>query len=123
MAAGSGGSVMKPTVARLVLCVSVFVLWLGYLGYLVATRPVTSGNWPLVLSLPQIQASSIDVIAELPQPPGKEDAEVTVVEVLYPPDEGEPGVKAGDKLRVTNLTECRPLPRHAGSMPPPDWSG
>lgn len=110
---------MKPTVGRLVLCAGVFVLWLGYLGYLVATRPVTSENWPLVLSRPQIQASSLDVVADLPEL-AKGEVEVTVIEVLFP---AESEVKPGDKIRVTNLAECRPLPRHAGSVPPWDWSG
>ena len=42
---------MKPAAFRLVLTLGLFLGWLGYLGYLVATRPLTPAGTPLVLGL------------------------------------------------------------------------
>src|SRR3954453_7223968 len=73
-AAGSGGDLMKPAVFRLVLFAGLFALWMGYLGYLVLTRPRTPQGAPLVLSRPQIQSSDVDVIAEIDSEPKGETA-------------------------------------------------
>ena len=103
---------MRAQVARLALTATLFLGWLGYLSYQVATRPViaTTGQ-PLVLSRPQLLASELDVIAEVEDtrsgPDTKEKYEATVVEVLYPP-EGAP-VKKGDRIQVTNIADVRGL--------------
>ena len=112
---------MKPTVFRLVLCASLFALWMGYLGYLVLTRPLTPPpqREPLVLSRPQIQSSDVDVIAEIDSEP-KVETTVTVAEVLSPADAG---LKEGDSITVLKLDECRALQRPGGKVPPWDWAG
>ncbi len=104
---------------RLVLVAGLFVGWLGYLGYLVATRPRFDDGWPLVLSRPQVLASDLDVIAELPEPGQSDEVEVTIVKVLYPRNSS---LKEGDTIRVSHLGECHPLPR-GKRKPPSDWSG
>jgi hypothetical protein len=116
---------MKPAHSRLLVVSLLFIGWLGYLGWLAATRPWISKDQPLVVSVPQIQASQLDVIAQLPAPPQRGDApdlegvEVTVEEVLF----GK-GVSEGQKIRVLHLDDCRPTPRYGDKSPPPlDWSG
>jgi hypothetical protein len=108
---------MKPQVGRLVLTVALFIGWLGYLAYQVATRPVLPDGTPLVLSRPQLLASELDVIAEVDDTSG----EATVVEVLYPP-EGAP-VKADDKIQVANIADCVPSSRSERPPSRPVWSG
>src|SRR5262245_54717796 len=84
---------MRPAVARLALCVVLFLGWLGYLAYLVRLGE------PVVLSRPQFDFSQFVVIAKV-----SEDKEVTVKEVLYPkaPDvKGRPS--EGDKINVANI--------------------
>jgi hypothetical protein len=110
---------MSLVVRRFVFVSALFIAWLCYLGFLVATRPQTSGGWPLVVSRPQILVSGTDVVAELPDPPGKEFVEVVVKEVLFPDDSK---LKPGDKIKVSNLGECQPLPRGSDQPVPPDWS-
>lgn len=88
----------QPAVWRLIFCAVLFVLWLVYLGSLVALRPeVPTG--PRQLSRPQALVSTLDVIAQVdPKRP-----EVVVEEVLYPA--GKEGL-VGQKLLVTNLLDC-----------------
>jgi hypothetical protein len=102
--------------ARLVLVSALFAGWLGYLGLLVLTRPVTAAGWPLVVSRPQILTSQIDVVAEIDDPGG----DVVVEEVLWP--EKAP-LKKGDRVRVGRVEECRPMERRAGEPTPKDFSG
>lgn len=106
---------MTPAVFRLLLAAVLFVAWLGYLGYLIATRPVTAAGAPLVLSRPQIMTSEIDIVAEIDDLNGQ----VTVRQVLYPADAP---VKAGDRLTVHRLADARGPVRYTGHVPPPDWS-
>jgi hypothetical protein len=109
---------MRPVVFRLVLCATLFALWIGYLGYLVLTRPRTPQGTSLVLSRPQIQASAVDVVARIDTEP-KAENDVTVVQVLYP---ANPNLKKDDVIKVYGLDECRPVQR--GPAPAPlDWSG
>jgi hypothetical protein len=110
---------MKPAVFRLVLCASLFALWIGYLGYLVLTRPRTPQGAPLVLSRPQIQSSDVDVIAEIKEEPKAETA-VTVAEVLSPKDAA---LKEGDSITVLKLDECRAAQRPGGPVSALDWAG
>jgi hypothetical protein len=105
---------------RLVLVGTLFALWLSYLGYLVLTRPHTDTGRPLVLSRPQILASTVDVIAELPAPPGKDEVPVKVVQVLF---RRGAGPEKDDTIRVSKLELCRPVPRKGDPDPPKDWSG
>jgi hypothetical protein len=126
--------------ARLVLVSGLFVGWLGYLGFLVATRPVIEPGWsqllprepgwPLVLSRPQILASDEVVIATLPDRPDRGEGAhggerrswlpVVVVEVLSPRGST---LKPGDTIQVAPLEDCHPLPRLRGQVPPDDWTG
>ena len=84
---------MKLAVIRLVLALVLFAGWIGYLGYQVWTRPRTKKDDitspPLVLSRPQILASEIDIIGDVPAASNK--VTVTVVEVLYPPNDPSDG--------------------------------
>ncbi len=102
---------------RLVLCSAAFLGWLGYLGFLVLTRPQRADGAPLVVSRPQVLASQLDVIALLPEPTEGE-VKVKVEKVLYPAALND---LAGDEIRVTNLADCRPLSRAPDVRP--DWSG
>jgi hypothetical protein len=115
---------MKLAVWRLVLMAALFVCWLGYLGYLVATRPrydsrPLAPSRPLVLSRPQLLVSEIDVIARVDaDDPTKP---VKIQQILYPP--GEQVLHVGDEILVDNLNQCRPLPREGYPPPRPDWDG
>jgi hypothetical protein len=109
---------------RLVLVSGVFLGWLGYLGYLVANRPhvgdawpMFGESWPLVVSRPQVMTSRVDVIAELPAPPGMGEVEVEVVEVLYPE-----GASVPKTIKVSHLEACHPIAPPRGPVPPKDWS-
>jgi hypothetical protein len=103
---------------RLLLVSGVFLGWLGYLGYLVATRPRYDDGWPLVVSRPQVLASRVDVVADLPDPGEADEVDVTVVEVLYPK---ETSLKSEAKIKVSHLNECHPVSRPGGRKPPRDW--
>jgi hypothetical protein len=92
---------MKAAYGRLVVCLALFVGWLGYLGYLVAERP--EGGM-LVLSRPQFLVSDLDVVATVK----KGSDSVTVKEVLYPNDRSTRERLEGKEIQVTNLEDCRP---------------
>jgi hypothetical protein len=118
---------MKPTVGRLLVTIVLFAGWLGYLGYLVLCRPHEPGGLagafegrPLTLSRPQFLVSAVDVVARVPDKGGDE---VVVEEVLYPREKAP--VKAGDKIKVTNISRCRPLrdPMMKDRETPDDWTG
>lgn len=106
---------MRPALVRLVLVTGLFLGWLGYLGYLVATRPVQNGDWPLVVSRPQILTSQVDLIAEIDDP----HQPLTIVEVLWPPNTS---LRPGESLQVQGIQDCKPR-RLSAKLPPPDWSG
>lgn len=107
---------MKPALVRLLLVSALFLGWLGYLGVLVATRPVTAGGWPLVVSQPQILTSQLDIIGTVESP----DGEVVVEEVLWPT---ESALKPGARIRVENLADAGPARRVVNEPPPRDFSG
>ncbi len=107
---------MKPVVFRLVLTAALFIAWMGYLGFQVATRPQTATGAPLVLSRPQILTSQIDVIAYVPDEDG---AKVDVKEVLY---QEMGSLKPGDVIHVTNIRHCL-QPLGGGQKPAKDWTG
>jgi hypothetical protein len=79
---------MKPAVGFLVLTAALFLGWIGWLAYLVATaRP------PVVLSRPQFLASTVDVIGWVDaRPDGRPNPEVRVREVHWPPEGPEKGL-------------------------------
>jgi hypothetical protein len=106
---------MKPKVFRLILAVILFLGWMGYLGFQVVTRPQTAAGAPLVVSRPQILASQIDVVANVPDENGEK---VEITEVLYP---GSSALKPGDTIHVTNIRDCMP-PRGEGEKPARDWT-
>jgi hypothetical protein len=112
---------MKPATTRLLVIGTVFLAWLGYLAYQAMTRPVNAAGKPLVVSRPQVLTSDLDVIADVPSMDGT--VEITVDEVLFPSENND--VKAGDVIKVSNISECRPpRPRGADQPEPPlDWSG
>jgi len=111
---------MRLLVGRLLVTALLFGGWIAYLGYLVATRPLTPEGRPLVLSRSQLLVSDLDVVAQVDDP----GLPVKVEEVLYPPEE-EQKLK-GQVLKVINLDDCHPLPlpaQHQGPGEPPDWTG
>jgi hypothetical protein len=87
---------MRPAVARLVLFAVLFVIWLGYLFYLVQLGK------PIVLSRPQFLVSQFDVIATA------EGADrVKVTEVLSPQGDEADKLLARGELKVVNLDACK----------------
>ena len=111
---------MRLASARLLVTGVLFLGWMAYLAYQVATLPraddhsLLSSFWPgqdaptpLVLSRPQVLTSPLDVVAEVPE--GRGEVEVTVKEVLYPYEDSP--VHEGDKVLVTNVEDCR-VPVH-----------
>jgi hypothetical protein len=110
---------MKLAAWRLVLMTALFAGWLGYLGYLVATRAHHDGR-PLVLSRPQLLVSEVDVLAQVdaddPTKPAK------IQEILY--QAGKPFLRVGDEIFVDNLSDCHPPPREGEDRTPRrDWTG
>jgi len=110
---------MNVLAGRLVVAVLLFGGWISYLGYLVATRPKMPDGRPLILSRSQVLVSDLDVVAEVADP----KADVTIQQVLYPQGDAEAEKLPGQKVRVTNLAECRPIPRSQDSSVPGDWTG
>jgi hypothetical protein len=93
---------MKAAAGRLLLTALLFVGWLAYLAYLVATRPVDADGNLVVLSRPQALVSSLDVVVHLE---GIDQPEVTVGEVLYQGAGNR--VSPGDRIVVQNLALSR----------------
>jgi hypothetical protein len=117
---------MKPSVGRLLVTAALLVAWLGYLGYLVLCRPHTPDGLrgafdgrPLTLSRPQFLVSAVDVVAQVNDDKGED---VIVKEVLYPK---KAPVQIGDKIKVTNIGQCRALrdPMEKDRETPPDYTG
>jgi hypothetical protein len=110
---------LHPAVWRLVLMAVLFVGWMGYLLYLVRTRTLTPAGTPLVVSRSQVLVSDVDVVARVESL----DHQVTVEKVLWLKNPGLP-VRPEDKLTVTNLKDCHPLPRGQDEgSPPADFTG
>src|SRR4051794_27467537 len=82
---------------RLVLAATLFLLWIGWLGYLALTAAR-----PVIVSRPQLLVSALDVRAAVAAADdGSPLPAVTVLEVLYPPG------KQPQHLSVTNLGQCQ----------------
>jgi hypothetical protein len=94
---------VNPKLIRLVLAGTLFVAWMGYLGYLVYAlpRPPKGIDLPIVLSRPQFLVSEVDVIGTV----NGQDGTVTVTQVLYPPNADKP--ETGKEIKVTNLDEVK----------------
>jgi hypothetical protein len=112
---------MRPTALRLLIAAVLFVSWIGYLAYQVATRPIRAtpeGPRPLVLSRPQFLLSPLHVLAVVPS--NEDPVEVEVKEVLFQKDGT---VKVGDTLKVINISKARPphVPQK-DPTPPDDWT-
>jgi hypothetical protein len=93
---------MKPIVGRLVLAVTGFVLWLGWLGYLVLTA-----SDPVVLSRSQLLVCDCTVIVELKQPFDDPTA-VTVKEVYGPRGPTRAAIElpaVNSTIQITNLRQ------------------
>lgn len=90
---------MKAVKGRFVLCLVVFLAWLGYLGYLVAER---AQEGAVILSRPQFLVSDLDVIATARS--GSDT--VTISEVLYP-DTAAARQLTSQSIHVSNLDQCR----------------
>ena len=108
-------------VIRLAAVALLFAGWLGYLVYLVVTLPHTGTGAPLILSHSQFLVSEVDVIARVGS--DEPSTEVIVEEVLNPKENS--AVKTGDKLRVSNLKQCKALsiPGENTENGPSDWTG
>lgn len=100
-----------------VIPLALYAGWLAYMGWMVQGRPLQAPGYALVLSRPQIQASVLDVIVDLPDKVGK----ATVAEVLYPTQDAP--LKPGDRIDLLGVEECRPITFARGAVPPDDWSG
>lgn len=108
---------MKPSVLAFAFPLALFAAWMGYLGWLVANRPLQAPGYPLVLSQPQILTSPIDIIGEIEDAEEGMPASVKVVEVLF----GE-GPQIGDTIQVDGVFDCRPVKRGEHEVPK-DWNG
>jgi hypothetical protein len=94
---------MKPIVGRFVLAVAAFVLWLGWLGYLVLTA-----SQPVVLSRSQFLVTECTIVAELHQP-FDAPTTVTVKEVhgpCAPPRATSELPAVNSTIQITNLHQC-----------------
>jgi hypothetical protein len=87
---------MKSVTLRFWLLAALFAAWIGFLLYL-----ALSTRNPVILSRPQVLASSLDIVGRVDDP---DSALVTVVKVLWPPD--QKGIE-GQKITVTNLPACK----------------
>jgi len=102
---------MKSAALRFWLLAALFAAWIGFLIYLaLETRN------PVILSRPQILASTLDVIADI-----DDQGNVTVREVLWPDD--QKGKLEGKPITVTNLAECRPAKEHDVRKANEMWTG
>ncbi len=93
---------LKSAKIRLALAALLFAAWIGWLAYLVVTTRGISLSQPEVLSRPQFLVSQLDVIAEVARTDGN-PPDVTISEVYWPKEEKK---RAGEKIRVTNLSKC-----------------
>ncbi len=105
---------MRGAVIRLVLVAALFLLWLGYLAYLVAITPRPA----VILSRPQFLVADVVVIARVDDPAGP----VRVEEVITAP-EALRSALAGASLAIPNLAACRPLRHPSQGSSPRDFTG
>jgi hypothetical protein len=89
---------MKARGVRLLLAVSLFVIWTAWLIYLTITT-----SRPIVLSRPQFLVSQLDVIALLEKPAGN-STQITVKEVCWPQSEKK---LVGKTITVEGLARCQ----------------
>jgi len=91
---------MKPNRFRLFLALTLFLSWIGYLGFLVTHTTRGIDGKPVRLSLPQFLASELDVIIELQN---HENTVITrITEILYSSLKDKTP-KIGESLTINNL--------------------
>jgi hypothetical protein len=93
---GQQPATRRHTLLWLALSAALFLAWVGYLGFLVATT-----HHPVVLSRPQLLVADLDVVARVDDP----DGPVAVVSVPWA-GPGQPSPPEGTSIRVTNLKQC-----------------
>lgn len=106
---------MKLAVWKLIVAAAVFVVWLGYLLYLVLNTPKPFE----VLSRPQFLVSDLDVVAQIDDPAQS----IRVKRVLFAAkDDGK--ALEGREIAVANIADCRHL-RSDGKklVEKPDFTG
>jgi hypothetical protein len=87
---------MKSVALRFWIYAGLFAAWIAFLAYLA----FTSRN-PVILSRPQILASTLDIVGEVENPA---TGQVADVRVLWPQD--QKGKWEGKTIKVTNLDKC-----------------
>lgn len=91
---------MKPNRFRLFLALTLFLSWIGYLGFLVTHTTRGADGKPVRLSLPQFLTSELDVIIELKN---QENSAITLItEILYS-SLNDKTPKVGESLIINNL--------------------
>jgi hypothetical protein len=91
---------MKPGHIRLLLAGALLVAWLGWLGYLAATK-----TDPVVVSRSQVMAANHFVLADVTRnTDGQPNKQVTVVQDLRPVGQPIPG---GATITVQNIKDAR----------------
>jgi hypothetical protein len=88
--------------ARLTVAALLFLGWIGFLAYLVATT-----RDPVILSRPQFLVAPLHIVAQVEEAGGRPAATVLVKEVAYARGEGDAKL-AGTQLVVEDLPECGP---------------
>lgn len=113
---------MSPRALRLIAMVVLFIGWLGYLLYLVSTRPREEERM-LILSRPQLLVSPVHVIAEVSedsQDEGVPSSKVRILEILHSSEDD--GLGVNQEVEITNLRYCRPHGQGQRGEPSLDWS-
>ncbi len=60
---------MRPAVSRFVFFAVLYIIWIGYLAYLVIGLPTSTNGLSPILSRPQILVSDLDVVGTIDDPP------------------------------------------------------
>lgn len=85
---------------RLFVAAALFCGWIGWLAYLAATT-----RDPIVLSRPQLSASTAHLVAELKGDAENPQSKVVIKEVLWPRSKANE-LEPGKKLVVLGLDQC-----------------
>ncbi|NBR04485.1 MAG: hypothetical protein EBT92_01800 [Planctomycetes bacterium] len=91
---------MKPNRLRLFFALTLFLLWISYLGFLVSQTTRGTDGKPVRISLPQFLSSELDVIVELNNQENTIIARVS--EVLFS-SLNDKTPKVGDTIIINNL--------------------
>ena len=113
---GGGAMTARRARTRLLLAVALFGSWIAYLGYLVASRPRTPDDAPLVLSR-RLLASDADVIAFVQSP----EQPIKIERVLWAG--GGVALAAGQGVRVEHIDRAGRAAGRDAIDPPKDYTG